>query len=111
MRPVLSATKDEIRSLATLFLGGHLPCFRNEAECYGLAGRRFQDTAVLSKHPGHRIGSQEGDLFINTHDRSTTALLLTAGKGGTFHSRFESKVYPHSILRKKNPLGPVGAHD
>jgi len=50
-------------------------------------------------------------LFINTHDRSTTALLLTAGKGGTFHSRFESKVYPHSILRKKNPLGPVGAHD
>jgi len=44
-------------------------------------------------------------LFINTHDRSTTALLLTAGTGETFHSRFELKVYPHSTLRKR----PVGA--
>ena len=110
MRPVLSATKDEIRSLATPFLDGHLPCFRNEAECYGLAGRRFQDTAVLSKRPGHLIGSQEGDLLMNTHDRSTTALLLTSDKGETFHSSFESKVYPLQSS-VKDPLAPVAAHD
>lgn len=105
MQPVLSATEAEIQSLAMPFRDGHLPSFRNGAECSALAGIGFQDAAVLSKRQGHRIGVQQGYMFMNAHDRSTTALLLTAGKGETFHSRFESKVYPPSILRK----GPVGA--
>ena len=106
----MSATKVEIRSLAMPFRGSYLPCFRIEAGCYALAAKSFQDAAVLSKRPGHRIGVKESGLFMNTHARSTTALLLTAGKGEMFHSRFEAKVYPlQSSVR--DPLAPVAAHD
>ena len=110
MQPVLSATEAEILSLAMPFRDGHLPCFRNGAECYALAGRGFQDAAVLSKRQGHRIGSQEGDMFINTHNRATKTLLLAAGKGETFHCRFDPKVYPLQSSAR-DPLAPVAAHD
>jgi len=110
MQPVLSATEAKIKRLAMPFRDGHLPCFQNGAECYALAGREFQDAAILSKRHGHRIWVQQGDLFMNTHDRSTTELLLTAGKGETFHSRFESIVYPLQSSVKV-PFAPVAAHD
>ncbi len=49
-------------------------------------------------------------MFINTHNRATKTLLLAAGKGETFHCRFDPKVYPLQSSAR-DPLAPVAAHD